>query len=269
MNNFYYIKNDLEKYAKDLEYRISILEKKLTTLPTNKLMYSRKNNAIQYYYRDPAGSAHYLQKKDDEKITALANAYYINKSLPKLKKNLTAAKKFLATHSGTEERDIFNSMPDELQQRNSNLFLYKKAYIYKWQHREYTRNLYKQEGLIHDTIRGEKVRSKSEAMIANALYNYDMPYLIETPLRLKSGKIIFPDFLILNPSTLEEVYWEHFGMMGDSVYAAEACKRIGILDSEGIKINNNLICTFETADAPLSSALIESNIKQCFFKNDK
>ncbi len=255
-----------EAYAKSLNDRVSTLEAKLKDLPTERLTFTTKANRLQYYYRtDGSNKAFYIPKSDDAKITALANAYYIRRVIPRLKKNISAVEKYISLHSGVEERDIFNSMPEDLQKRNSNLFTYKPKYINAWQSKVYTRNPYKSESMIHDTLRGEKVRSKSEAMIANALYNHTLPYHVECPLKLKrTGKIVYPDFTILNTNTLQEIYWEHFGMMGDLEYAAEACRRIQLLNSEGFKFGINLICTFESLEAPLSSTLVESYIRQYF-----
>lgn len=254
----------MKKYKEYLEKRIAFLEDKLKSLPQDKLSYVVKGNTIQYYFHTTKNKKpKYLRKKDTDRINSLANAYYIRKTLPKLKQNLRATERFIASHSGMEERDVFYSMPRDMQYRNNNLFICKELYINTWLNRSFTRNPYKPEGLIHDTIRGEKVRSKSEAMIANALYNHNLPYLIEYPLKLKhSNRIIYPDFIILNPISLKEVYWEHFGMMGDLEYADEACRRIAILDNEGYKLSQNLFCTFESSSAPLSSTLIESYIQQ-------
>ena len=259
---------DIEQYAQTLKNRIAQLEFKLKSLPDGTLTYTRKNGYLQYYYRAGGGARpKYIPVKNETQINTLANKYYIHKVLPKLKKNLRAAEKFIATHSGTEEHVLFESMPEQLQLRNSNLFVCKQKYIDEWQNRTYNRNTYKPESIIHDTIRGEKVRSKSEAMIANAVFNYKLAYFVERPLRLKNKQIIYPDFTILNPNTLEEVYWEHFGMMDSPEYANDAVRRIQLLDNEGIKLGKNLICTFESSIAPLSSAMIESYIKQFFFSD--
>ena len=123
--------------------------------------------------------------------------------------------------------------------------------------------------MIHDTIRGEKMRSKSEVMIANSIYRHALPYKPELPLKCKNGRSLYPDFTILDPRTMEEYIWEHFGIMDDPVYAAEACRKIQTYNDEGYVLGRNLICTFETSETPLSSVVIENIIKTFFPCNDK
>ena len=69
----------------------------------------------------------------------------------------------------------------------------------------------------------ERVRSKSEVIIADTLARHGVPYRYEYPLKLKSGRdgafrTIHPDFLCLNVRTRAEFYWEHFGLMDDPDY---------------------------------------------------
>ena len=246
--------------------RIALLESKLGSLPEERLTFSQKSGNTQFYYRRKGDKKlFYISKKNSDQITKLANKYYIDKTLPALKANLHAAEKFMAIHSGSEERDVFNSMPSDLQMLNSNLFLYKPQFIEAWLHRPYVRNPYKSEDLIFDTARGEKVRSKSEVILSNSFFRHELIYLVEFPLKLKhSNRTIYPDFTILNTKTMEVIYWEHFGMMDNPEYATAAVKRIHLLQDEGLILGKNLICTFETSTTPLSSSLVESYIKEFF-----
>ena len=57
----------------------------------------------------------------------------------------------------------------------------------EWQSKTFKTNSYKTENKIYDTRRGEKVRSKSEAIIADMLFEMGIPYHYEYPLRLRNG----------------------------------------------------------------------------------
>ncbi len=70
------------------------------------------------------------------------------------------------------------------------------------------KNKFYEEKLIHKTKRGEMVRSKSEVIIANMLFDADINYLYEEPLQLKDGSIRSPDFTISKNG--KTFYWEHF-----------------------------------------------------------
>lgn len=82
--------------------------------------------------------------------------------------------------------------------------------------------------LIHKTIRGELVRSKSEVIIANQLHLHGVEYEYEPELELE-GKIKRPDFKIEDYDTGIVWYWEHCGMMEDSKYMRRWEKKKGVL----------------------------------------
>ena len=76
-----------------------------------------------------------------------------------------------------------------------------------------------EERLIHNTTRGELVRSKSEVIIANLLHAKTIDYAYEQELVLDGMPTNkFPDFTIENDDTGERYYWEHLGMLGDQGY---------------------------------------------------
>lgn len=94
------------------------------------------------------------------------------------------------------------------------------------------------------TKRGEYVRSKSELIIADRLFDAGIPYHYEVACERKNWIISYPDFLVLNPRTKKEYYWEHFGMMGDPTYLEQALGKIEKYARYGITLGNNLIATF-------------------------
>ncbi|MDD3364135.1 MAG: RecQ family ATP-dependent DNA helicase [Syntrophomonas sp.] len=70
---------------------------------------------------------------------------------------------------------------------------------------------------IYSTSKGDKVRSKSEVIIANLLYQYEVEYEYEKKLFYSPGKWIEPDFTIKLKDG-SEIYWEHLGMIGVESY---------------------------------------------------
>ena len=63
------------------------------------------------------------------------------------------------------------------------------------------------------TERGERVRSKSEKILADYFYSHNIPYKYEHPLYLTGFGIVYPDFTVLSQRTRHEMYWEHNGRM--------------------------------------------------------
>jgi len=76
-----------------------------------------------------------------------------------------------------------------------------------------------ERGLIHTTSRGDVVRSKSEALIAELLYARGIEYAYERKLTFDDGSFRYPDFTIEDDDLGRVIYWEHLGMLNDSVYA--------------------------------------------------
>ncbi len=73
-------------------------------------------------------------------------------------------------------------------------------------------------GLIYDTQKGHKVRSKSEVIISNLLYKENIPYEYEMKLPYGTeGKWIEPDFTITLKNG-KRLFWEHLGMLGVEKY---------------------------------------------------
>lgn len=73
-----------------------------------------------------------------------------------------------------------------------------------------------EEGKIHRTLTEQMVRSKSEVIIANMLFERDIPFQYEVQLRAPDGTFYLPDFTINWRG--EEWYWEHLGMLHDEGY---------------------------------------------------
>ena len=119
------------------------------------------------------------------------------------------------------------------------------------------------EKLIHKTARGELVRSKSEVIIADALFHNGLDYQYEPELVL-GGKVKRPDFKIIDADTGEVWYWEHCGMMSDARYAKRWHDKEKFYAKHGIERNKNLIVTEEYAGEGLDSYQINEMIKEIF-----
>lgn len=119
------------------------------------------------------------------------------------------------------------------------------------------------EKLIHKTARGELVRSKSEVIIADALFHNGLDYQYEPELILE-GKVKRPDFKIVDADTGAEWYWEHCGMMSDPKYVKRWNAKEQFYAKNGIERGKNLIVTEEYADEGLDSQKINQMIRDIF-----
>ncbi len=91
------------------------------------------------------------------------------------------------------------------------------------------------------TLKGDLVRSKSEALLADLLYYHGIEYEYEKELVL-NGQVIHPDFTIQLPGG-RVLYWEHLGMLGDPSYDRNWSYKSRIYAEKGISEGNGLIIT--------------------------
>lgn len=71
-------------------------------------------------------------------------------------------------------------------------------------------------GKVHQTLSHDMVRSKSEVIIANMLYERGIKFFYEEPLFAPDGTMYLPDFTLLYGG--EKYYWEHVGRIHDPAY---------------------------------------------------
>ncbi len=124
-----------------------------------------------------------------------------------------------------------------------------------------------EERLIHVTLRGEAVSSKSEVIIANLLYAQHIDYRYEQPLEI-GGVTKYPDFTIDDDDSGITYFWEHCGMLADPAYrrrweAKQAWYREhGILPlSEGCGQRGTLIVSEDDPKGGIDCRKIESLIE--------
>jgi hypothetical protein len=73
-----------------------------------------------------------------------------------------------------------------------------------------------EEYRIHRSLADIMVRSKSEVIIANLLFDRDIPFLYEKPLYAKDGSFYLPDFTVEFQG--RTYYWEHLGILEQDEY---------------------------------------------------
>ena len=96
--------------------------------------------------------------------------------------------------------------------------------------------------LIHKTADGHVVRSKSEVIIANLLYQYGVKYEYEEKLFYGPNQWIEPDFTIyLNDG--RKLFWEHIGLLGQAKYDNDWLNKLNIYDTY---FPNQLVKTYES-----------------------
>ena len=190
-----------------------------------------------------------IQKKYDEEVLKAAN------------KQLSAISSFLKCYDPEALGGVFEKQSDVRKNYILPVELPDQEYKMRWQSKEYEPKQFAENISEHYTSRGERVRSKSEVMIADALYRAGIPYKYECPLEL-NGMILHPDFTILRMEDRKEIYWEHLGMMDDPEYCLNAIQRIRLYEANGIFPGIDLVLSMETGSMPINLAVINNLIKE-------
>lgn len=203
----------------------------------------------------------YIANKDEELKIALKRKRFIQRSLPYLRNNIKIIDAFIKKYRPYNPSEIIASLPKAYEGLDyyNNYFDIGENDLSLWSKEDYVRNELYPEGLIHGTISGLKVRSKSEAIIAGLLEANNVPFRYEASLHL-GEKVYYPDFTILRPRDNKILYWEHFGMADDEEYSFSMNKKMSIYRKHGIVPWNQLITTYEVEKGSSDAQDIQSII---------
>ena len=236
------------------------IDKELEHMPEGHLKIQKRLENVYYYQmiqEKGKTKKYYIEKRNAELIKKLACKHYYMKVQTKLKKEREALKKFLINYDEKIADAIYDQMPVEKKELIQPLRMTAGEALRKWENERYEANQNYPENLIYKTDQGEMVRSKSELILANMLYQ-NRKYLLykyERPLELMQGdkiQVVYPDFTILNIQTGKITYWEHAGRMDDPKYANQFVYKINSYMSNGIMPGRDLIFTYETMSNPLN-----------------
>lgn len=255
----------LQRMKEALEAEIVSLEQQIGSTCGHLRVTSSKKGTPQYYHIVDKGdtSGKYLSmKKDMAMIRSLAQKDYNKAILPKLKEQVAILDKGIFSCQSMKHTNIY-----------SNLHPFRKklllpnayddvSYALVWEKVAYQGKPFKEDSSEIYSERGERVRSKSEKMIADKLLMMGIPYRYEYPLKLNGFGIVYPDFTILDVSTNEIIYWEHFGRMDDLDYANKTIRKINQYARNGYSIGDKLLVTFETRQTLIDMRDVEKMLIQ-------
>ncbi len=227
------------------------------------LVISDSHGRQQHYFVDCEKKKHYISTKNTKLITSLAQKSYdleLQRTLSKQEKQILKILKELPTKNISE---IYQNLDPRRKALVSPHFLTDEQFLEQWLSIKYEGKPGYDEGLLLQTDRGEKVRSKSEKMIADKLYALGIPYRYEYPVFLKGYGTIYVDFVILDVTSRNEIYYEHFGKMDDPEYCNNALRKLQNLARNGYALGQgNLIATFESSTVPFDASVLEEIFQQ-------
>lgn len=251
---------------KQLESLIIKIERELPRMKEGRIRIAGKGKYAQFFLvtQDGDMKGKYMSVKEREKARELIKRDYYVKLLREAKREAGAIERYLKRMEGKSPEEVYESLNIVRQEMIEPLIISNEMYAREWESAPYEKNSFKPEECIYDTKKGEKVRSKSEAFIANIYYELGIPYRYEAEHKLKNGKVKYPDFTVLKVSERKLIYHEHLGMMDIEDYRTANFEKIREYMNSGIYTGENLILTFETASIPLDINGIKKMISEMF-----
>jgi hypothetical protein len=114
------------------------------------------------------------------------------------------------------------------------------------------------EKLIHRTLTGEMVRSKSEVVVANVLTKLGIDYKYEESLEVAPHDFRLPDFTISYKG--KTWYWEHLGMLNLDYYRKEWEQKKAWYEKH--KLIDRVLTSQDGPDGSIDSQSIEKTAKE-------
>ena len=255
---------DLLSFAKEqylsLRNQKKWIEGELKRSPAGRISIQKRGDYYRWYlYKDQ--KRQYLPKRNKQEAEDLAYKLYLETELEDIDQKLLALESFLklyGSRSGRAEtlleenpaiRELISprllAIPDDLE---------------LWANEEYDKSTEHPEHLKFPTVRGEMVRSKSEALISYVLAKNHIPYRYECALPL-NRETFYPDFTILRPFDRKIIIWEHLGLLDDPSYINRTTYKLNRYMKNGWIPGKNLILTAETDLLPLDIRQVEELVK--------
>lgn len=254
----------LSDLSKSIQEHIDLVNKRLEKAPTGSIRVSSSNNSIQYYHKTAVSDTHgkYLSKNDHLLAERLAQKDYDTKLLKVLNEQQKTIERFLNDFDPEAAEQVYNDLSEQRKALVTPEHLSDEEFIRQWLSQPYTRLGFDEGDQEFYTANGERVRSKSEILIADALLRNNVPYLCEYPVYNHGVIFAAPDFKCLNVRLRKVYYWEHLGKLGDPGYANRNVKKLDKYALADDFDETELILTFETDSHPLNTRVIEEKIRK-------
>ena len=234
--------------------------------PPGILRATKHGDGYQFYIRKDKQDHNgvYLPKNKISIAKQMAQQEYLDRQEQLIRKELHLLEKLErigVTDPWTRAAQEMSEGKSYLLEKNR---LSDEEYALWWSNQSYDIMPIREDAPAFYTDKNELVRSKSEVIIANALFRAGVPYHYEQPLFIPRMGEIHPDFTVLRQVDRKEILWEHLGMMDDSDYRSNALQRLKAYEASGYYLGCNLVVTFETTKQPLDTRTVNNLIKQFF-----
>lgn len=272
----------LENRITQIENVIASKTESVSTAPDGSLRISKSHGITQYYHKSVNGkkAGDYIPKTDGYLPKSLAQKEYDVSLLKELNKEHEYLLKVLKKCSSFNTDKIYEKLNNDRKKLVTPVSYSDQEYINIWKSIESSPKSDDKSFYDFVSLNGEKVKTASEKMIADALFNAGIPYKYEYPLVLepntqnknikRSGGLlsvinsiftVHCTFYCLNVRTRQEYIWEVFNNIDDQKNLEESVKKISDYNNSGFILGKNLIYLLETSSNPLTDKLITNTIE--------
>lgn len=249
---------------------------RLEHCPEGSLLYQKKRGCIQFLHAFNKDGKRIRQgiNTDPQMIRDLAKKEFDSRAYELLSHDIAVIKEALNKMISFDPDQILKSMTKAYALLPEEYFFDRDKLVIAAgldgetlarikRHEEWWRMPYKEywgypENKVKTTSRGQKVRSLSELLIAEALYKYSIPFHYEQELKI-DGKMYAPDFTFEGWDR-NLFYLDYFGMMSNPKYAKKNILKLDDYYDIGLIPGDNLITVFDSKGI-VNMEMIEAIIK--------
>jgi len=252
----YGLKEMLLQEQKHLQSIITKVNENSNATLEGRLRISVDRGNTRYYHCVDDRFGEYIPKDNILLPRQLAQKNYNESVLKTAEARAKLITRCLKVCSDNEIEQIYNSLHPERQKLITPVEPTISQLEEKWYSEPYKGKDFKEGTPVIVSEKGERVRSKSEKILADYFYRNNILYKYEKPLYLARYGTVYPDFTFFSNKLRKEIYWEHEGMMDKPEYAIKAVKKLNSYHMNGILPGERLIITFETEQDVLNSRIV-------------
>jgi len=252
----YGLKEQLLQEQKRLQSIIAKAKEKDIAAPEGRLRISVDHGVARYYQCIDDRCGEYISRENIQLPRQLAQKAYNDTVFKTAEKRAKHIARCLKDYNDDEIEQLFTSLHPERQKLVIPVEPTFSQLQERWYSEPYVGKAFKEGTPVILTEKGERVRSKSEKILADYFYRSNILYKYEKPINLVGYGTVYPDFTFFSRKLRREIYWEHEGMMDKPEYAIKAVKKLNSYQMNGILPGERLILTFETEQDVLNTRIV-------------
>lgn len=231
--------------------------------PEGSLRISTGKNGVSMYQRSETSDRNgkYIPQSKQELAHKLATKGYLDKAQRSIQAEEKHLLRFLDDCEGNTFEEVYDKLSEPRKKLVDPLVETDEMFVRRWLAENYIQRPIDDVPNPYVSKRGEKLRSKSEFIIAEELASAGVPYKYERQVKI-GGYKFHPDFTVVNVARRREFLWEHLGMMDDPDYLESAIFKYNTYAANGYFPGVNLLMTFESANSPLNVDTVRSLISK-------